>query len=192
MQLEAVEAEPLGALRGRDESLSHAGKTCRIERQRQSFALLMRHRRGSLRLPAAFGDRDQLAAVPWRMAGRLAAGMGELHDDRSLGMLAHRRHDRLQRGFSRVVPQPETARRDAADRLHGRGLDAEHRGPRQRQRVDMGEMPVIGLAVDGGVLAHRRHHDAIGQRKATQFYRRKQGTHFGGFPDRRGDRCLPI
>src|SRR5205807_9526155 len=69
MQLEAVEAEPLGALRGRDESLSHAGKTCRIERQRQSFALLMRHRRGSLRLPAAFGDRDQLAAVPWRMAG---------------------------------------------------------------------------------------------------------------------------
>src|SRR5258708_13567532 len=57
------------------------------------------------------------------------------------------------------------------------GLDAEHRRPRQRQIVDMGEMPVIGRAVDGRILAHRRHHDAVGKRQAAQLDRGKQGTH---------------
>ena len=132
-----------------------------------------------LRLPAAFGDRDQLPAVPRRVARRLAAGMGELHRHRGLRMLAHRGQDRLQRGFGGVVPQPEAARRDAADRLHSGGLDAEHRGARQRQRVDVGEMPVIGLAVVGRVLAHRRHHDAVGKRQAAQLDRGKQGAHVG-------------
>src|SRR3981189_1549141 len=58
-------------------------------------------------------------------------------------------------------------------------LDTEHRGARQRERVDMGEMPVIGLAVFGGILAHRRHHDAVGKRQAAQLDRRKQGAHGG-------------
>ena len=99
-------------------------------------------------LPAAFGQRDQLAAVPRRVARCLAAGMRELHRHRGLRMLAHRGEDRLQRGFGGVVPQAEAARRDAADRLHRGGLDAEHRRARQRQRVDVGEVPVIGLAID--------------------------------------------
>ena len=87
--------------------------------------------------------------------------------------------DRLQRGFGGVVPQPEAARRDAADGLDMGGLDAEHRRARQRQRVDVGEMPVIGRAVVGRVLAHRRHHDAVGKRKAAQLDRGKQGAHAG-------------
>jgi hypothetical protein len=124
------------------------------------------------------------------MAGSLAAGMGELHRDGGSGMLAHRGKDRLQRRFRGVIPEPEATRRDAADRLHMGGLDAEHRSPRQRQRVDMRKMPVIGLAVHGRVLAHRRHHDAVGQFQAAQFYRGKQGAH-GGFPDGRKGRRGP-
>ena len=126
-----------------------------IERQRRDFAFLVRHRRRRLRLPAAFGNRNLLPAVPRRVARRLAAGMRELHRHGDLGMLAHRGEDRLQRGFGGVVPQAEAARRDAADRFDVGGLDAEHRGARQRERVDMGEVPVVGLAVFGGVLAHR-------------------------------------
>ena len=120
----------------------------RIERQRRRLALLVRHGRRALRPPAAFGNRDQLPAVPRRVARRLAAGMRELHRDRGLRMLAHRGQDRLQRRLGGVVVEAEAARRDAADRLHRGRLDAEHRGARQRQRVDMGEMPVIGLAID--------------------------------------------
>jgi hypothetical protein len=111
------------------------------------------------------------------MARSLAAGMGKLHRHRDPGMLAHRGQDRLQRRLGGIIPQAETSRRDAADRLHVGRLDAEHRSTRQRERVDMGEMPVVGLAVFGGVLAHRCHHDAVGKRKAAQFDRREQGTH---------------
>ena len=143
------------------------------------LALLVRHGGRADRLPAAFGLRDQLPAVPWHVARTLAAGMGELHRDRGLRMLAHRGEDRLQRRFGGVVPQPEAARRDAADILDMGRLDAEHRGARQRQIVDMGEMPVIGLAIFGRVLAHRRHHDAVGKRQAAQLDRGEQSAHAG-------------
>ena len=187
MQLERVDAEPLGALGGRDEGVADARQARRVERERRRLALLVRHGGRPHRLPAAFGNRDQLPALPRPVARALAAGMGELHRHRDLRVLAHRGQDRLQRGFGGVVPQAEAARRDAADRLHMGRLDAEHRGPRQRQRVDVGEMPVIGLAVFGRVLAHRRHHDAVGKRKAAQFYRGKQGAH-GEYPGRRKER----
>ncbi len=124
-----------------------ARQSGRIERARRRLALLVRHIGRPLRHPAAFGHRNQLAAVPRRVARGLAAGMRELHRDRGLGVLAHRGDDRLQRRFGGVVAQAEAARRDAADRLDGGGLDAEHRCPRQRQIVDVGEVPVIGLAV---------------------------------------------
>src|SRR5207237_10639624 len=54
---------------------------------------------------------------------------------------------------------------------------AEHRRPGQRQVADRHEVPVIGLAVLGRILAHRRHHDAVGKRQAAQLDRGKQGAH---------------
>ena len=148
MHLDGIDAEPLGALGGGDERLAHALEPRRIERQWRRLALLVRNGRRALHPPAAFGDRNQLAAVPRRVARRLAAGMGELHHDGGLRALAHRGQDRLQRRFGGVVVEAETARRDTAARLHGGRLDAEDRRPRQRQRIDVGEVPVIGLAVD--------------------------------------------
>ena len=145
--------------------------------KRRRLALLVRDRRGPLHPPAAFGHRDQLPAVPWRVARRLAAGMGELDHHGGLRALAHRGQDRLQRRFGGVVVEAEAARRDAADRLHRGRLDAEDRSPRQRQRIDVGEVPVIGLAIDGRILAHRRHHDAVGKRQAAQLDRGKQSAH---------------
>jgi hypothetical protein len=111
--------------------------------------------------------------------------MSELNRDGGLRMLAHRSHDRPQRRLGGVIPQAEASRRDAAGRFHRRGLDAEYRRTRQRQRVDVREVPVSGLAVFGGILAHRRHHDAVGKREITQLERRKQNAHVAfswGFP----------
>ena len=177
VHLDGVDAEPLGALGRRHEGVAHALQPRRVERQRRRLALLVRDRRGALRPPAAFGERDQLPAVPRRVARCLAAGMRELDHHGGLRALAHRGQDRLQRGFGGVVVEAETAGRDAADRLHRGRLDAEDRSPRQRQRIDVGEVPVIGLAVDGRVLAHRRHHDAVGKVQAAQLDRGKQSAH---------------
>src|SRR6185369_4483107 len=109
----------------------------------------------------------------------------ELDHHGGLRALAYRGQNWLQRGLGGVVPQAEAAGRDAAGRLDRGGLDAEDRGPRQRQRIDMGEVPVIGLAIDGRVLAHRRHHDAVGKVKAAQLDRGKQSAHGLRNPDRR-------
>ena len=107
--------------------------------------------------------------------------MSELHRDRDLRMFAHRSQDRLQRGLGGVIPQPEASRGDAADRFHSGRLDAEYRCTRQRQRVDVGEMPISGPAVFGGILAHRRHHDAVGKRQAAQLESEKTGRSCGFF-----------
>jgi len=95
VQFEGIEAQPLGALRGRHECIAHALKPQRIERERRQFAVLVRHHGGSFGLPAAVREGDLLAAIPWRMARSLAAGVGELHRHRDSGMLAHRGQDRL-------------------------------------------------------------------------------------------------
>ncbi len=135
--------------------------------------------------------RNELAAVPGPRAGGLAAGMGELHRDGRGGMLAHGGEDLLQRGLAGVAVEPETARRDAADRLHMGRLDAEHRRARQREVVDVGEVPVGGDAVVGRILAHRRHHDAVLQRQAAQLDRGKQGAHAGSSGGwRNGSDCM--
>src|SRR5260370_19518455 len=54
----------------------------------------------------------------------------------------------------------------------------------------MREVPVVGLAIHGGILPHRRHHDAIGKFKAAQLYRGKQGTHGGIAGQEEGTSCF--
>src|SRR5205085_6721137 len=76
-----------------------------------------------------------------------------------------------------IVQQTQAARRDPAGRLHRRGLDAQHRRDRPRQTVDVSEVPVVGRPVHGRILAHQRHHDAVGERKAAQLDRGKQSAH---------------
>jgi hypothetical protein len=179
VHLKRVEAEPLGALCGCHEGIDDPLQPLGIERQRRRLFRLVRHCRRPFGKPAAFGNRDQLSAIPRPLTGSLAAGMGKLHRDRDLRMLAHRGDDRLQGRFVGVAVETKAARRDAADGLDRGRLDAEHRSPRQRQRVDMGKMPVGGRAIDRGILAHRRHHDAVGQLQVAQLDRGKQGTHAG-------------
>ena len=53
VQLERVDAEPLGALRAVDEGVADALKARRVERERRGLALLVRQRRRRHRLPAA-------------------------------------------------------------------------------------------------------------------------------------------
>src|SRR5258708_29455346 len=90
VQLKGIDAEPVRAFCGCDERVAHALEASRVERQRRELALLVRHRGWTFGLPAALVSRDLLPAVPRHVARSLAAGMGELHRNRGLGMLAHR------------------------------------------------------------------------------------------------------
>ena len=43
------------------------------------------------------------------------------------------------------------------------GLDHHQRGAGIGQHAEMHQVPIIGAAVVGGILAHRRHDDAVGK-----------------------------
>ncbi len=133
VQLDGVDAEPFGAPGGGDKGVADALQAGVVERVRRAFALLVRQRRTAP--PSASRLCPAAAICPpshGRALERLAAGMGELHRDGGLRMLAYRGEDRLQRGLVGVAVETEATGRDAADRLDMGGLDAEHRSARQR------------------------------------------------------------
>jgi len=68
---------------------------------------------------------------------------------------------RFQRRAMFVIPDAQTAMADAPARLHPRGLDKN--GPYTAAGIAavMHQMPIVGDAVDGGILTQRRHHDAV-------------------------------
>src|SRR5262249_3897161 len=58
------------------------------------------------------------------------------------------------------------------------------------QRIDVGEMPVVGLPVLGRILAHRRDHDAVGQLQVAQLDRREKRAHADFREGGRGSRPI--
>ena len=53
--------------------------------------------------------------------------------------------------------------RDAAVPLDVGGLNDHQRGAGMRHHAEMHQVPVVGAAVVGRVLAHGRHDDAVGK-----------------------------
>jgi len=53
-------------------------------------------------------------------------------------------------------------------------LDNDEAGARIRQDAEMGEVLIGGATIDGAVLAHRSHNDAIVQLDIAELDRRKQ------------------
>jgi len=66
-----------------------------------------------------------------------------------------------ERVFASIGIEPEAAMRDAAMAFDMGGFDHEQTGARIGQHAEMRQVPIIGDAVIGAVLAHRRHHDAV-------------------------------
>ena len=83
---------------------------------------------------------------------------------------------RAKRRFVVVGIQAEAAMRDAAMALDVRRLHDHQRGAGIGQHAEMHEVPVIGAAIVGRILAHRRDHDAVGKLEARHAKRREQGT----------------
>ncbi|MNT63771.1 hypothetical protein D3C72_2016150 [compost metagenome] len=129
----------------------------------RGFMRIVRHGRRRPPLPAAFAGRHELAAVPGRVAGCLAAGMAQLDAQLDGRVAAHGRDHLAQRGLGFVGPQAEIPRRNAAVGFHRGGLREQQRGAGQCQMAQMDHVPVGRAAFFRRVFAHGRDDDAIGQ-----------------------------
>ena len=103
--------------------------------------------------------------------------MGQLHADLRRRPAACRGQRLGECDFGGVVVQAEVGPADPPARLDRSGLDDDEARTGQREVGPVLCVPVGGFAVDRGVLAHRRHHDAVGQRQRTDGERRKELAH---------------
>ncbi len=97
--------------------------------------------------------------------------MGELDPDQAGTDRLHVAHDVGPGALLPVVPQAGATMGDPRLRHHTGCLRDDDAGPRDRERAEMLAMPGLRHAIDGGVLAHRRHRDAVGRRHGPELQR---------------------
>ncbi len=179
MQLDGVEADAQRALGGGDEGLAHARHVGLGDHARRVPVLAEREWRGGDGRPRVLVRLERAAALPGPLRRALAAGMGDLDAELGGARAAALRDHARQRGFVVVGIKPQAAMGDAAVALDMGGLHHHQRGAGIRQHAEMHQVPVVGAAVVGLVLAHRRDHDAVGKLQAGQPIGREKGTAHG-------------
>ena len=178
VDLDAVEAEPCGALGRTGEVVAHLLQARVVERDRRLLARRMRHGRRRHRLPRArLAERHLQAAVPRRTARRLAAGVRQLHAELDRRVRAHRAEHACQRLFVVVRVEAEIAGRDAPFGRDRRGLDDQQARAREREVAEMDQVPVARRPFARRVLAHRRDDDAVGQRQVADAKGLEESAH---------------
>jgi len=107
------------------------------------------------------------------MGAGLAPGMSQLNPGHgALG--SDKARDALQRGDLCVVPQAQVFGGDTALGGHGGGFGENQPRPADSAAAEVDQVPVVGQAIDAGVLAHRRHGNAIEQGQLAQGIRFEQ------------------
>ena len=112
--------------------------------------------------PSASGTPPR-SARPRPVGGGLEAGVRELHGrHRAVG--GDERGHRPPGVDVRAGPEAGVLRADPALGEHGGRLGQHQAGAADRAGAEVDQVPVGGQAVGaGGVLAHRRHGDPVGQ-----------------------------
>ena len=163
MQFDGVEADAHRAPRGLGEQHDDARHVVLGHGARQMPARTERQRRRRHRRPGILRGRQGLAAFPRPLRGRLAPGVRKLNRELGAADPPAMGDDPRQRRFAGVGIKPKAAMGNAALALDMGRFDDEQAGAGIRQHAEMGHVPVVGNAVIGAVLAHRRDHDAIGE-----------------------------
>lgn len=175
MQLDQLEAEALGTHRTGGEGGDDLGDAGLVQFLRCRIGGVERQRRRRHGGPATRIVGRQLAtAVPRAVHRGLATGMAELDAQRHRRPAADAGQYLCQRGLGAVIPKAQVGPADAATRLDRGGFQDQQAGAGLRQVAQVHGMPVAGAAVFGGVLAHRRDDDAVGQGQGAERDRRKQ------------------
>ena len=167
VQLEDVEADVGGATGRRHEVVPDPGEVLPARLPRHPTAGPVREGRGTDRLPAV-GVEGIVHALPHPLRGRLPAGMSQLQPDPRGRRGVHEVDDPLPRlrllvGVQSGVPEGDPALRGGRDHL---GHDET--GTADRLGAEMHEMEVADDPIDGRVLVHRGHDDAVLQFELSQ------------------------
>ncbi len=137
------------------------------------------HRARRDRLPAILRiRRDLRAPVPRLGTARLPAGMRQLDDERYVRPAAHTVDHAPHRLFGTVVVQTDIAIGDPPVRADRGGFDRQGARPRHGELAQMNLVPVGHRAVFGGILAHRRDDDAVGEAEPADRQRFEQSGHY--------------
>ena len=165
VQLDGIEPEANGALRGLTEGGSDAREALGVERLGRRPLRGEGNGRGRHRRPGVLAGRERLAPLPRPLAGRLAPGMSDLDRKARAGRrdAPRRVEDARERRLVGVRVEAEAAVRDAPDALHRRRLHHHHAGARDGELHQVLQMPIRGAAVLRRILAHRRDDDAVGE-----------------------------
>ncbi len=179
VQLDGVETDPHRTLRRCRERAAHPREIIRLHGARDVPAGSERQSGRPDGLPRVPVRLQGTAALPGPLHGGLAARMGKLDAElRGPGTPAEI-SDALERRFAFVGIEPQAAMGDAAVALHMGRLDNDEAGAGIRQHAKVSDVPVGRATVDGAVLTHRRHDDAVVQFDAAEPDRRKQGAVHG-------------
>jgi hypothetical protein len=168
VELDGIDPQPCGTLRGRDEGIAHAREVVAVQCGRRVLALLVRDRRRRDRLPPVrVAGQDLRAALPRNLRRGLAAGMRQLDGDGHVGPAPNALQGTGNRRFRRIVPESHVGIGDPSVGQDGGRLYGQQRRAREGKMAEVNEVPVGHAPVDGRVLAHRRDDDAVGQFLAT-------------------------
>ncbi|KAG0733443.1 hypothetical protein G6F23_013341 [Rhizopus arrhizus] len=164
VQFDQLETEALGAHRAGSKGGDDLGDAGLVQFLRRRIGGMERQRRRRHRGPATRIVGRQLAtAVPRSPHRGLAAGMAQLDAQRHRRPAADAGQHLRQRRLGAVIPQAQVGPADATARLDRGGFQDQQAGAGLRQVAQVHGVPVAGAAIFGGVLAHRRDHDAVGQ-----------------------------
>ncbi|MNM85140.1 hypothetical protein D3C81_972490 [compost metagenome] len=179
VDLDHLETGLQGALGRGDEGGDHLLDFILVQFTRRGVLRVEGNLRRTYRLPAALFELDAaLLAQPRAIGAGLAPGVSQL-DTGHAPLGGDETGDALQRGDLSVVPQAEVFSGDAAIGGHRHGFSDYQASATHGAAAQMDEVPIVGQAIDGGILAHRRNGDAVGQGQLTQGVRLEQQAHEG-------------
>ena len=141
------------------------------------------NRRRRLRRPATvFLGQDRLAASGRRRGRAFTASMRELYAELGDAILTAEIVHALERGLVVVRIHAGAFRRDAALRIDVGHLAHHQSRGAERHIAEMHQVPVVGRAVVGIVLAHGRDHDPVRQGQTAHGDGREQdASHWEDF-----------
>ncbi len=177
----SISSKPMRNARcaGGNEGRAHAFHVGFGDFARRVPVVAERDRRSRHGRPRIGVRRERTCALPRFLRRRLAAGMGDLDAEFGGAGAARRRDHTGERCFVVVRIEPKAAMGDAALALDMGCLDNHQSGAGIRQHAEMHQVPIIGAAVVGRILAHRRNDNAVGKLEAGQFIRRKKRAAHG-------------
>ena len=176
VHLHDVEAGVERPRRSRGKARDHVVDVTDAHRSRHRICRRERSVGRPERLPAAGAGTNRRAALPRRRRAAFAARVCQLNaGDAPLRM------DRADESGETVhvfVPvDTEIVRTDPSFGRDRSRFGEHNRGSADRAAGEMDKMPLVGKPVGAGVLAHRRHDDAVGEGEPAERERIEQVRH---------------